>query len=66
MTVHKPGTLIRIKLCNQEAYISEIIIGDGYVTYRVSYFYEGDLKLPLISEFEFDVVNGSKKQIGFK
>lgn len=66
MTVHKPGTLIRIKLSKQEAYISEIIIGDGYVMYKVSYFVNGDLKLPLISEYEFDVIEGNKKQIGFK
>ncbi len=66
MKIHKPGTTIKIKLCNQEAFISEAIIGDGYIWYKVSYFYEGNLKTPTLSEYEFEVINGNKKIIGFK
>lgn len=66
MTVYKSGTLVKIKLSNQNAYISEVVIGEGYILYKVSYFYEGDLKLPLIAEFEFDLVCGNVQQIGFK
>lgn len=66
MKVYKSGTLIRIKLSNQEAYISEIIIGYGYVFYKVSYFYNGELKLVTLSEYEFEIIKGTKQQIGFK
>lgn len=66
MKVHKPGTMIKIKLSSIDAFISEIIIGDGYVFYQVSYFYNGDLKIPRLSDYEFDVIEGTKKQIGFK
>lgn len=65
MKVHKPGTRVKIKLSGQEAFITEVIIGDTYVWYKVAYFYNGDLKLPTLSEYEFDVIEGSKKQIGF-
>lgn len=66
MKIHKPSTLIKIKLSGQEAFISEVIIGDGYTFYKVAYFVNGDLKTPVLGEYEFEVVNGSKKQIGFK
>lgn len=66
MKVHKPSTRIKIKLCNQDAFISEVIIGDTYIFYKVSYFVNGELKLISLSNYEFDVIEGSKKQIGFK
>jgi hypothetical protein len=65
MKIHKPSTLIKIKLSGIEAFISEVIIGDGYVFYKVTYFVNGDVKAPTLSEYEFEVVNGSKKTIGF-
>jgi hypothetical protein len=65
MKIHKPSTLIKIKLSGQEAFISEVIIGDGYVFYKVTYFVNGDVKAPTLSEYEFEIVNGSKKVIGF-
>ncbi len=66
MKIHKPGTTIKIKISGQTAMITEIIIGDTYIFYKVTYFINGDLKTPSLAEFEFDVLEGNKKIIGFK
>lgn len=66
MKIHKPSTLIKIKLSNIQAFINEVIIGDTYIMYKVSYYINGELKNITIQEYEFEVINGTKKQIGFK
>lgn len=65
MKIHKPSTSIKIKLSGTTAIINEAIIGDTYVFYKVSYFINGELKVITLSDYEFEIINGTKKQIGF-
>jgi hypothetical protein len=66
MKIHKPSTLIKITLSGMQAIINEAIIGDSYVFYKCSFYINGELKTITLSEYEFEVLNGSKKAIGFK
>jgi hypothetical protein len=66
MKIHKPSTLIKMKLSGIDAYIFEAIIGNDYILYKVSYFHNGESRTTVLAEYEFEIVNGSKKQIGFK
>ncbi len=66
MKIHKPGTLIKITLPGINACINEVIIGDTYIMYKVSYYINSELKTITLQEYEFEIINGNKKQIGFK
>ena len=65
MKIYKPSTLIKIKLSGINACINEVMIGDTYVFYKVSYYNNGELKVVTLQDYEFEIVNGSKKVIGF-
>ncbi len=65
MKVHKPSTQIKIKLSGATACINEVIVGDTYVMYKCSYYINSELKNVTLQEYEFEIINGSKKQIGF-
>ncbi len=66
MKIHKPSTLIKIILSGSQAIINEVIVGDTYVFYKCSYYINSELKNITLQEYEFEILNGSKKTIGFK
>ncbi len=66
MKIYRPSTLIKITLPGINACINEVIIGDTYIMYKVSYYINSELKTITLQEYEFEIINGNKKQIGFK
>lgn len=66
MTIHRTGTKIKLLAANVEAVINSCRIENENITYNVSYFWNGDFKCTDVYEFEFSVLTGETKQIGFK
>lgn len=63
MKIVKCGTDITTKLNNINGIITAACIRFNAVNYEVSYFNNGEYKQIWLSEAEFQVSNGSRKQI---
>ena len=64
MTIIKPGTRVRTKIGNIEAYVVAVYMEMETVEYRIRYFANGDEKTASVFRFEIETVS-IKKQAGF-
>ena len=66
MKVFNCGSLVVVKLMNQEGLITCFSVRFKRVLYEITYYIQNEQKQIWCDESEFDLINGKKQIIGFK